>query len=147
MPIEDGQLTPEEWKGTVVETALPVVDSKGNSEGANAADSDEPLQQYNDAVKNLGRLLREQGDFQVACLDSFKRATDDCASGERLLKKSSQLKAALDYICALVGIELVTAEEAEEMFVANMNFASYVISAQEFFNSLHRALDLEREIA
>lgn len=38
MPIEDGQLTPEEWKGTVVETALPVVDSKGNSEGANAAD-------------------------------------------------------------------------------------------------------------
>lgn len=48
-------------------------------------------------------------------MDVIVGATDDCASGERLLKKSSQLKAALDYICALVGIELVTAEEAEEM--------------------------------
>ncbi|KAF4679887.1 hypothetical protein FOZ60_014375 [Perkinsus olseni] len=147
MPIEDGQLVPEEWQGSVINTAIPVVDPNGVSERVTAADSEDTIQQHEDAVKNLGRLLREQGDFQVACLESFKRATDGCASGERLLKEPAQLKTALDSICKLVGIELVTAEEAAEMFVANMNFASYVISAKEFFNSLHRALDLNREIA
>ncbi|KAF4652008.1 hypothetical protein FOZ61_005235 [Perkinsus olseni] len=147
MPIEDGQLVPEEWQGSVINTAIPVVDPNGDSERVTAADSEDTIQQHENAVKNLGRLLREQGDFQVACLESFKRATDGCASGERLLKEPAQLKTALDSICKLVGIELVTAEEAAEMFVANMNFASYVISAKEFFNSLHRALDLNRKIA
>ncbi|EER12523.1 hypothetical protein Pmar_PMAR002435 [Perkinsus marinus ATCC 50983] len=147
MAIEDGQLIAEEWKGTIVETAQPVVDLNGYSEKVTSADSDDSIEQHDEAVKSLGRLLRQQGDFQIACLESFKRATDGCASGERLLKESSQLKTALDCICKYVGIELVTAEEASEMFVANMNFASYVISAQEFFNSLHRSLDLKREIA
>ncbi|KAF4654390.1 hypothetical protein FOL47_009995 [Perkinsus chesapeaki] len=147
MAMEDGQLIPEEWEASAIGMAIPVVDPNGDSERVTAADTEDTIQEHDDSVKALGRLLRDQGDFQVACLESFGRATAGSASGERLLKEPAQLKTALNHICKLVGIELVTAEEAAEMFVANMNFASYVISANEFFRSLHRALDLEREIA
>lgn len=38
MAIEDGQLIAEEWKGTIVETAQPVVDLNGYSEKVTSAD-------------------------------------------------------------------------------------------------------------
>lgn len=131
--------------------ALPAVETGTNIN----RDPEEELLDVDLVFQNLRALLRDSGRFHSLCEAGFQaslqraqqrnaeRAPDptNAEPVQTVLRTVKELQLALNHICREVKLEDVTMEEAEDLFVANLNSFDFYQLAKPFFESVARSLD------
>ncbi|CAD7923219.1 unnamed protein product [Amoebophrya sp. A120] len=99
---------------------------------------DQADEEFLEILQKLKSLLLDQGSFHDLCQKGYEQQGN-------ALKTAADLKKALDVISADIGLEPVTMDEADELFLENLDAFEYYTLAKKFFESVSRTLDEDNE--
>jgi len=99
-------------------------------------EAEDPL---TEVLENLKDLLIDQGRFHDLCEQGFTKE-----KGGKL-STSRDLRDALNVIAKDVGLDDVTMDEADDLWIDNLNAMEYYTLAKRFFEAINRTLDEEND--